>query len=333
MREAMYYQLQGQNVMCSLCPKGCVIAEGQTGFCRVRKNIGNKLYAANYAACSSCALDPIEKKPLYHFYPGSLILSLGTWGCNFSCTFCQNWQIAQDTPSTESLMPDRAVEMAKQYESQGNIGIAYTYSEPSVWYEYVLDTAKAARLAGLKNVLVTNGFINREPLQELLPYIDALNIDVKAFNNAFYHTVCAGGLESVKQTVELAASVCHVEITALLVPGFNDEVTEIDKLAQWLAGIDRNIPLHFTRYFPNHKMDVPPTPESTMRTAQQIARQYLNYVYLGNLSSDGGKTYCPQCSQLVIDRSKSYSYLVDHNKCPQCGSVISIVGEPRFNPF
>jgi len=330
MREAMYYKLHGQSVQCSLCPKGCVIPNGQTGFCRVRKNIDNKLYALNYAACTSCALDPIEKKPLYHFYPGSLILSLGTWGCNFSCTFCQNWQIAQDTPSTRSLTAEGAVAMAKQYESQGNIGIAYTYSEPSVWFEYVLDTAMAARHAGLKNVLVTNGFINLEPLQALLPYLDALNIDVKAFNNDFYHTVCSGELESVKRTVELASSVCHVEITTLLVPGLNDEQEEIKQLAQWLAGINPNIPLHFSRYFPNHKMDVAPTPEGTMKMAQQIANQFLNYVYLGNMNGESGNTYCPQCRQLVIDRSRLHSYLVDHNKCPQCGSSINIIGGASF---
>ena len=330
MREAMYYQLHHQGVKCSLCPKECVIAEDHTGFCRVRKNIGNKLYTQNYAACSSCALDPIEKKPLYHFYPGSLILSLGTWGCNFSCAFCQNWEIAQHSPSTRSLMPERAVEMAKQAKSQGNIGIAYTYSEPSVWYEYVIDTAKATQRAGLKNVLVTNGFINPGPLEQLLPYIDAMNIDVKAFNNEFYHTVCAGGLESVKRTVELAARGCHVEITTLLVPGLNDDREEIHRLCQWLARINPNIPLHFSRYFPNHKMDVPPTPEGTMEMAQQIAKEYLNYVYLGNMSGDGGNTYCPKCSQLVIDRSQYHSFLVDNNNCPQCGNIISIIGEASF---
>jgi len=330
MREAMYYQHHGQDLMCSLCPKGCIIAEGKAGFCRVRKNIGNKLFAENYAACTSYALDPIEKKPLYHFYPGSLILSLGTWGCNFSCSFCQNWQIAQETPHTRSLMPETAVEMAKQYRSKGNIGIAYTYSEPSVWYEYVLDTAKAVHQAGLKNVLVTNGFINSEPLQALLPYIDALNIDVKAFNDKFYHTICAGSLSSVKKTVELAANRCHVEITTLLVPGLNDDRAEIDKLSQWLSGINPNIALHFSRYFPNHKMDVPPTPESTMELAQQIAKQYLNYVYLGNMSGDGGNTYCPQCSHLVIDRRRFRSYLVDKDNCPQCGNIISIIGGGGF---
>ncbi len=327
MREAMHYLPHSQGVICSLCPKGCIIGEGGTGFCRVRKNIGKKLYTTNYAACSSCALDPIEKKPLYHFYPGSLILSLGTWGCNFSCSFCQNWQIAQELPKTTELLPEDAVTLAKQYEEKGNIGIAYTYSEPSVWYEYVLDTAKGIRQAGLKNVLVTNGFINRKPLEEVMPYIDAMNIDVKAFNNAYYHKVCAGSLEGVKRTVELAAPCCHVEITTLLVPGLNDEEGEIASLAQWLATINPDIPLHFSRYFPNYKMDAPPTPENTMVRAKNIASQYLNYVYLGNMRGDDNNTYCPKCSQLVIDRTHQQSYLAEKNSCPQCGEKIYIIGK------
>jgi len=326
MREAMYYQPHSQGVICGLCPKGCVIGEGGAGFCRVRRNIGQKLYTQNYAACSSYALDPIEKKPLYHFYPGHLILSLGTWGCNFSCSFCQNWEIAQKHPNTTKLLPEDAVELAKQYGKKGNIGIAYTYSEPSVWYEYVVDTAKGIQNAGLKNVLVTNGFINPKPLEEMLPYIDAMNIDVKAFNSEYYHKVCAGDLESVKRTVELASTSCHVEITTLLVPGLNDDEREIIGLAQWLAKINPNIPLHFSRYFPNYKMDAPPTPEITMLVAKKIASQYLNYVYLGNMRGDGGNTYCPKCSQLIIDRTHQKSYLVANNNCPKCGQTINIIG-------
>lgn len=330
MKEAMYYQPHKQGVICSLCPKGCIIHEGRTGFCRVRRNVGNKLYTENYAGCSSCALDPIEKKPLYHFYPGSLILSLGTWGCNFSCEFCQNWQIAQEIPNVTELLPSKAVEIAKQYKGNGNIGIAYTYSEPSVWYEYVLETAKLVKEAGLKNVLVTNGFINPGPLQKLLPYIDAMNIDVKAFNNNFYHTICAGGLEAVKQTVELAAKSCHVEITTLLVPGLNDDERELTKMAQWLAELNPNIPLHFSRYFPNYKMNVPPTSERVMEIAKKQAEQYLNYVYLGNMSGDESNTYCPKCNQLVIDRNRSQSYLIDGQNCPHCGYIIPMIGEVKF---
>lgn len=327
MREAMYYKSHEQGVICSLCPKKCIIQEGRTGFCRVRRNVANKLYAENFAACSSCALDVIEKKPLYHFYPGSLILSLGTWGCNFSCTFCQNWQITQERPDMGELLPAKAVELAKQYKAEGNIGIAYTYSEPSVWYEYILETAKAAKEAGLKNVMVTNGFINPEPLKELLPYIDAMNIDVKAFNEKFYHTICAGEIEAVKQTVELAAKVCHVEITTLLIPGLNDEDNEINKMAQWLAKINNNIPLHFSRYFPNYKVDIPPTSEHKMLMAKKQASQYLNYVYLGNMNGEGNNTYCPTCKQLVIDRARSQSYLAHKKSCPNCGDIITIVGD------
>jgi pyruvate formate lyase activating enzyme len=330
MQEAMYYQPHEKGILCSLCPKGCVIAEGRTGVCRVRRNKGNTLYTENYAACSSYALDPIEKKPLYHFFPGSLILSLGTWGCNFSCSFCQNWQIAQEMPETIKLLPEHAVEMAKQQKQQGNIGIAYTYSEPSVWYEYVLDTAKEIKRAGMKNVLVTNGFINKQPLLEMLPYIDALNIDIKAFNNEFYHKICAGNLESVKETVAIAASLCHVEITTLLVPGCNDDQQEIAALATWLGEIHVDIPLHFSRYFPNYKMKTAPTPESTMKMAQEIAGQHLNYVYLGNMQGQGANTYCPKCDKLVIDRNQWHSMMVDNNKCSQCGSVINIVGEVAF---
>lgn len=330
MQEAMYYQPHEKGILCSLCPKGCIIAEGQTGLCRVRRNIGNRLYTQNYAACSSYALDPIEKKPLYHFYPGSLILSLGTWGCNFSCSFCQNWQIAQELPKTTNLLPEQAVELAKQQEEQGNIGIAYTYSEPSVWYEYVLDTAKEIKRAGMKNVLVTNGFINKQPLLEILPYIDALNIDIKAFTNEFYHKICAGNLDTVKETVALAASFCHVEITTLLVPGLNDDQQEIAKLAIWLSTINVDIPLHFSRYFPNYKMKTAPTPKSTMNMAQEIAEQHLNYVYLGNMEGQGANTYCPKCEKLVIDRNRWCSMMVDKNKCSQCGSVINIIGDVAF---
>ncbi len=329
MREALYYRPGEAGVICELCPKGCTIGEGRTGFCRVRKNIGGRLYAQNYAACSSYALDPIEKKPLYHFYPGSSILSLGTWGCNFACKFCQNWEIAQADPQTMELLPGEAVRLARE-QGPANIGIAFTYSEPSVWYEYILDTAQAGSKAGLKNVLVTNGFINPKPLAELLPYIDAMNIDVKAYNSEYYHKVCAGGLDDVKRTVELAAQHCHVEITTLLVPGLNDAKEEIAGLAEWLATVNKDIPLHFSRYFPNYKMEAPPTPLSTMEMAYETARKQLSYVYLGNIGGRGVNTYCPDCGLLVLDRISGHSHLADEKKCPRCGSVIAIVGTVMY---
>jgi pyruvate formate lyase activating enzyme len=330
-REALYYRpAGGTNVICELCPKGCAIGEGRTGFCRVRRNKGGRLYAENYAACSAYALDPIEKKPLYHFYPGSSILSLGTWGCNFSCRFCQNWEIAQADPQTVELLPDEAVRLARKQE-EGNIGIAFTYSEPSVWYEYIFDTAQAVRAAGLKNVLVTNGFINPKPLAALLPYIDAMNIDVKAYNSEYYRTICAGSLADVKRTVELAAQHCHVEITTLLVPGLNDDRTELAGLAKWLATVDADMPLHFSRYFPNYKMDTPPTPPATLDMAYRTARERLHYVYLGNAGGHGVNTHCPDCGLLVLDRIHRRNFLSGERKCPRCGKLIAIKGTVRYS--
>ena len=329
MREALYYEPHERGVICRLCPKECVIGEGLTGFCRARRNVGGQLFAANYAACSSYALDPVEKKPLYHFYPGSYIFSIGTWGCNFACRFCQNWQIAQEEPDTVAMTPEKAVATAVGAGRQ-NIGIAYTYSEPSVWYEFVLDTAQLARSQGLKNVLVTNGFIKPAPLAGLLPYIDALNIDVKAFNERFYREVCAGRLAEVKRTVELAADAAHVEVTCLVVPELNDDAAELEALAAWLAGISRDIPLHFSRYFPNYKLDTPPTPVATLETAYEAARRHLRYVYVGNVGAEGVNTHCPDCDLVVIDRLRRESRLADDKKCPRCGSGIAVVGEVGF---
>lgn len=329
MKEARYYETRSQGTLCQLCPKHCLITEGQAGFCRVRHNVGGKLYTANYAGVSAYALDPIEKKPLYHFYPGSMIFSIGTWGCNFACKFCQNWEIAQDSPQIAELSPEQIVAMAVK-AGHGNIGIAYTYSEPSVWYEYILDTAKLAQAAGLKNILVTNGFINDAPLRELLPFIDAMNIDVKAFNDEFYHRICAGRLSDVKRTVEQAATTCHVEITTLVVPGLNDDQAELSALAKWLASVNSEIPLHFSRYYPQYKMSAPPTPIATLHQAFDQARQHLDYVYLGNVGNTGVNTHCPQCNKLVIDRIQGISNLTSEKTCSHCGHSIAIVGESFF---
>ena len=326
MQEAAFYKPHPQGVRCLLCPKTCVLGEGQSGACRVRQNTGGKLITENYACCSGYALDSIEKKPLYHFYPGSRILSIGTWGCNFSCQFCQNWQIAQEKPETFELLPEKAVELAKSARN-GNIGIAYTYSEPTVWYEYVRDTARLAKSTGLKNVLVTNGFINPEPLAELLPFFDAVNIDVKAFNPEFYRQICAGGLEPVKRTVELAVRQCHVEITTLLIPDKNDKAAEIEELAKWLAGLNTDIPLHLSRYFPRYKFHRPPTPLATLEAARRIAQAYLSYVYIGNMGHLGINTYCPSCGALVIDRETGRSLLTEDKLCPQCERSIAITGK------
>lgn len=340
MKEALFWAKKdgSDRIQCLLCPQRCVIAEGRQGFCRVRRNEGGILHTMNYGRVSSYGLDPIEKKPLYHFYPGSLIFSAGTVGCNLRCGFCQNWQIAQGDPDTVEISPERMVEVAgEEHQGRRSIGIAYTYSEPLMWYEYVLETARLARQAGLKNVLVTNGFINEEPLLKLLPYIDAMNIDVKGFSDEYYNKTCVGELQPVLRTVELVYRKCHVEITTLLVTGLNDSPEDIEGLADWLAGLDRNIPLHFSRYFPNYKMDLEPTPLATMEMARETAGRKLNYVYLGNVPGlDAANTYCPQCKALIFERGgyRTRAVGLDGHKCRECGGEIKFIdaGAMAINP-
>lgn len=271
-------------VKCFLCPHGCVISPGNKGICRVRLNEKGILKAINYGLCTAIALDPIEKKPLYDFYPGSQILSIGTFGCNLKCSFCQNWQIAhgENPPNHELDMRD-LVRLAQKYLPEGNIGVAYTYSEPLMWYEFVLDASKEIKETGLKNILVTNGYIEEEPLKELVPFIDAANVDVKAFNNNFYPKLCKGKLDPVKRTVEILAENIHVEITTLVIPGENDATDEIEELARWMKSISPEISLHLTRYFPNYNLNLPPTPLESLRRAKEVAEKYLTKVYLGNI--------------------------------------------------
>jgi pyruvate formate lyase activating enzyme len=281
--QAQFYQSIAHGVIeCLLCPKHCHIPVGKTGLCLVRKNIEGVFVSLNYGVCSCGALDPIEKKPLFNFMPGSHIFSIGSMGCNFSCLFCQNYDFVHGRQELVTITPADVVAQAIELKPD-NIGIAYTYSEPTVWYEFVYDTALLARKAGLKNVLVTNGYIEQAPLEKLLPYIDAMNIDIKAFREAFYTEICRGELEQVKQTVTLAANQTHVEITTLVIPGLNDSVDEIRKLAQWLSKLSPQIPLHLTRYFPCHQMTIPATPIDTLQGLQKIASRYLQHVYLGNV--------------------------------------------------
>lgn len=282
---AMYYEKRDDGrVHCYLCPHNCVIKPEGLGVCRARKNIEGELYSMNYGKVASVSLDPIEKKPLYRFHPGSYILSAGTFGCNLKCSFCQNWTIAHLEPELAEMTPHQLADKAYALKREGNIGIAYTYNEPSIWYEFIYDTSRLVKEKGLYNVLVTNGFITPEPLEELLPFIDAMNIDVKGYTQGFYHDICKGGLEDVKRTVEIAAPRCHVEITTLVIPGLNDSREEIGKLAHWLSSISEDIPLHLSRFFPQYQMrDVPPTPVDTLKNARDEALKHLKYVYLGNV--------------------------------------------------
>lgn len=289
MKQAMYYEKrEGGSVQCFLCPHNCVIKQDGAGICRVRKNIGGELYSLNYGKVTSIALDPVEKKPLYRFHPGKYILSAGTFGCNLKCSFCQNWTISQgmspDDERAVDITPGQLVKEALKHVRHGNIGIAYTYNEPSIWYEFVYETSMLAKKEGLANVLVTNGFISRKPLEELLPFVDAMNIDVKSFNPSFYKEICKGSLENVKETVEMAAAKCHVEVTTLVIPGFNDSVEEMDEIARWLASVSPEIVLHLSRYFPRYKMnDRSPTPVRTLENLRDEALKYLRHVYLGNV--------------------------------------------------
>jgi pyruvate formate lyase activating enzyme len=287
-KEAMFYdKLESQRVHCYLCPHNCRIAEDGRGICGVRKNVEGTLYSLNYGEISSIAVDPIEKKPLSRFHPGAYILSVGSVGCNLKCPFCQNHSIAQVKPeelNTYYSDSDEIVTKAVDLKNQGNIGIAYTYNEASIWYEFVYETAKKAREAGLLNVLVTNGYIGKEPLKQILPYIDAMNIDLKAFNEKFYRELVKGGLEEVKETIRLSSEQCHVEITTLVIPGWNDSVEEMEEQSKWIASLSPEIPLHLSRYFPRYLMnDKPATPAATLTELKKTADRRLRYVYLGNI--------------------------------------------------
>lgn len=283
MKEALYYEkLESNKVHCHLCPVECVIADTRHGACGVRINKGGILYSEIYGKITSIALDPIEKKPLYHYHPNEYILSIGTKGCNFRCDFCQNWQISQDlaTP-TRDITSEEVIGKAKEL---GSFGVAYTYNEPFIWYEFVLETAKHAKKNGLENVLVTNGYVNIKPLEELLPYIDAMNIDLKAFDEEFYAKICKGRLQPVLEVIKRASRDCHMELTTLIIPTLNDDQEEIAREVNWIyENLGPDIPLHLSRYFPCYKMKIPATPIATVERAAEIARKKLKYVYLGNI--------------------------------------------------
>lgn len=272
------------------------------------------------------ANDPIEKKPLYHFKPTKSILSVGSYGCNFTCDFCQNYRIAQDKPKSDFIYPNKLIEISLSLEN--NIGIAFTYNEPSIWFEYIYDTSKQLKEKhpDLNIVLVTNGYIQRDPLLKLLPYVDAMNIDLKSFRQDYYKKICGGDLKPILRTIEESSKKCHVEVTTLLVNDFNDSREEIGEIASYIGKIDNNIPLHLSRYFPSYKMDCPPTEIDVMLEGREIAEKYLNYVYLGNVANVDNSTYCPECRTLLVDRNGFFSkvYITD-NVCSECGHNTTII--------
>ena len=270
-------------MICDLCPRGCDIAEGMLGFCGARRNLGGEIICDNYGKITAIALDPIEKKPLKRFFPGTKILSVGSYGCNMRCHYCQNHSISmKEITEHIYLSPEKLVQTAEEMKKNGNIGIAFTYNEPLISYEYILDTGVLAKKRDLEIVLVTNGIINERPLRNLLRYVDAVNIDLKGFSHDYYRKL-GGNLETVKETIKLAHQYCHVEIASLIVPGENDDVIDMDEMTLWLANIDKNIPLHINRFFPCYKaICKEPTDIETLILLKEIASRHLKYVYLGN---------------------------------------------------
>lgn len=272
-------------IECDICFHRCKLEDGQIGFCRGRKNVDGKIIPLNYGRVTSIALDPIEKKPLKYFRSGSMILSLGGFGCNLRCPFCQNYSISMSDEKTftRQLSVNDAVELAKSLMNDGNIGIAYTYNEPLINFEYVLDCAREIRNLNMINVLVTNGTIEEQPLRKLLPYIDAYNIDLKGFSQSFYDKL-SGDFESVKRTIMITSKVAHVEITFLAIEGENDSDEEMELMAKWLADIDPDMPLHINRFFPNYLWkDKSITSKETLVRLSTIASKFLNRVSLGNI--------------------------------------------------
>lgn len=324
--EVPYQHREGARIRCDICPVRCKLDEGGIGTCGGRQVINGRLIAVNYGQVCSLHLDPIEKKPLYHFYPGSEILSVGPNGCNLNCAWCQNWQISQNIAPTRTVLPD---ELADMVDALDGIGIAYTYAEPLIWYEYILDAGRLLRERGLVNVFVSNGYVNAEPLRDLLSIADAFNIDLKSDDDACYRHHCGGRLEDVQRTIRMVRDAGkHLEITHLIVTGVGDDIGQIERLVGWIAAVDRAIPLHLTRYFPSNRYDEPPTDIGLMQDAYAAARAQLDYVYLGNVPTSAGQdSFCPVCGALLIKR-RGYGVDVvglDRDSCRKCGRKQPII--------
>jgi pyruvate formate lyase activating enzyme len=328
MKEALYYEKLKDKVQCYLCPHNCVITKGKRGNCGVRENKDNKLYSLVYGKACSATIDPIEKKPLYHFIPGHSSFSVATVGCNLHCLHCQNWEISQPEAITgEDLPPEEVVRLAS---AKGCKSIAYTYTEPTIYFEYALETAKLARKKGIKNVIVSNGFINEEPLNELCKYLDGANIDLKGFTEDFYKKVCCAKLEPVLNSLKiLKEKGVWLEITNLIIPTLNDDMKKIGEMCKWIKdNLGTNIPLHFSRFFPYYKLNnINPTSAEMLVKARDIARKVgINYVYIGNIFIEGAdNTYCPKCGELMIERV-GFQILQNNIKGGKCSCGEKIAG-------
>jgi len=335
LKEALLYNKNEENqVSCFLCSHRCQILDGKFGICNVRENRGGILYTHTYGNLIAQHVDPIEKKPLYHFFPGSTSFSIATIGCNFQCGFCQNWQISQVKEArvlglrSQEVKPEEVVKQAKR---SGSISISYTYTEPTIFFEYAFDTGKLAKEEGLYNVFVTNGYMTEEMIERIHPYLDAANIDLKSFNEDYYRKVCKGKLGPVLKSIEMMKKLnIWIEVTTLVVPGQNDSEEEFKKIAGFLAAIDPSIPWHISRFYPQYKMeDSESTPIKILHQAYDIGIQEgLRYVYLGNVPGEGDNTCCYACKEPLIQRTGFLikEYRIREGHCPVCKSPIDGVG-------
>jgi pyruvate formate lyase activating enzyme len=327
-KDAMLWEpIAGEGVHCFACSHECKIKKWDRGICHVRQNLDGKLVTLIYAEVSSMNVDPIEKKPLFHFYPGSKVFSLGSVSCNFKCEHCQNYDIsfaeAGELGTTE-VLPERSVQLALERNCRG---IAWTYNEPTIWFEYTYDSAILAKEAGLYTVYVTNGYMTPQALQKIGPYLDAANVDVKGFNKNFYNGICRARLDPVLQTCErMYESGIHLELTYLIIPGLNDDDEQLRAFSSWAAGVDCDIPIHFSRFHPDWRMlDRPTTPMETLKKARHLATQAgLRYIYLGNVASEYENTFCPNCGATIIERS-GFRINKRGKTCLDCGYVAPII--------
>jgi len=327
-----YKKISEDKVQCFLCKHKCVISKDQTGICNVRKNINGELYLFIYGSSSSIAADPIEKKPLYHFHPGTRVFSIGTVGCNFKCMHCQNFDISNadtDFAYLKEISPEESIKLAKQYKCQG---IAFTYNEPTITHEFNYDSAKLAKKNNLYTAYVTNGYISEQALDEISPYLDAMNIDVKAFTEDFYKKICKAKLQPVLDTCIHAKELgIHIELTYLVIPAYNDSIEEIQNFCRWvIKNLGDDIAIHFSRFHPDYNMkDVPATPMNTMEKIYETARKEgILFTYLGNVvAGNYENTFCPNCGEVCIKRNgfNVKKSGLKEKRCRFCGSLLPIV--------
>lgn len=335
MKEALLYQKEEENrVKCNLCAHRCIIRPGKDGICNVRENIDGILYTAVYGRAIALNVDPVEKKPLYHFYPGTRAFSIGTPGCNFKCSFCQNCEIASITDKTilQAGRPATPEEVVQQTQQSGCKSIAYTYTEPTIFFEYSYDIARLAHGSGIKNIYVSNGYMTSEMLEMITPYLDAINIDLKAFSDDAYKRLMGARLQPVLDSLKRVIQAgIWLEVTSLIIPGVNDSDEELQEMAGFVAReLGSDVPWHISRFFPSHEMrDVPPTPLSTLQRAKKAGIDAgLNYIYVGNVSSGSDmNTKCPECGTLLIERSGFgvLRNIIKEGHCPKCSFQIAVV--------